>query len=447
MKKYLIWPILAMLSGCQDSFLDVKPDKALVVPMTLADYQAVLDNFDSMNSPGLNLIAGDEFTASFQQFQSWEYVERQAYLWADDLYSGAGSADWDVPYKAVFAANLVLEGAGKLNPGPELSNLMGYAYFYRANAFYGLAQQFAPPYEAASARSQLGIPLKLTTDVTKTVPRASLLDTYQQILADLRQAAELITAESVWKNRPSRAAVYALMARVQLAMGNYESAEKSASASLALSSKLVDFNELDPFAKLSFPNSPKDANQEVLYYNRMNFYLFFFTPYYQVDSSLYASYGSGDLRKQCYFDTLADGTVFYKGSYSGSFGFFSGLATDEVYLTRAECYARLGNTSLALSDLNALLEKRFKNGVFKPLVAATAEQALRLVIGERKKELVARGLRWADLRRLNMQEAFKTTLRRRHEGKEYVLVPGSPRYTFPIPSNEVSTSGIQQNPR
>jgi hypothetical protein len=179
----------------------------------------------------------------------------------------------------------------------------------------------------------------------------------------------------------------------------------------------------------------------------MNFYLFFFTPYYQVDSLLYASYGPGDLRKQCYFDTLADGMVFYKGSYAGSFGFFSGLATDELYLTRAECYARRGATGLALADLNTLLEKRFKKGMFKPLSTSSPEQALRLVITERKKELVARGLRWADLRRLNKEEAFKTTLRRSLDGKEYVLAPGSLRYTFPIPSNELSGSGIGQNPR
>jgi tetratricopeptide (TPR) repeat protein len=287
----------------------------------------------------------------------------------------------------------------------------------------------------------------LTTVVTQTAARANLFDTYQQILADLEQAAGLITAESVWKNRPSRAAVFALLARVQLAMGDYENAEKNASASLALSGKLVDFNELDPAAKLSFPNSPRDANQEVLYYNRMNFYLFFFTPYYQIDSSLYASYSVGDLRKQCYFDTLADGTVFYKGSYAGSFGFFSGLATDEVYLTRAECYARQGRTDQALSDLNALLVKRYKKGAFHPLTAVGPEQALRLVITERKKELVARGLRWADLRRLNKEEVFKTTLRRSLDGKEYVLAPGSLRYTFPIPSNELSGSGIGQNPR
>lgn len=438
---------MAILSGCQDSFLDAKPDKALVVPTSLADYQAVLDNFDSMSSPGLNLIAGDELSASPQQFQSWQYFERQAYLWGEDLYSGESATDWDVSYKAVFAANLVLEGAGKLSPSAQRDNLLGYAYFYRANAFYGLAQQFAPPYEPQRAASQLGIPLKLSTQVTKTVSRASLLDSYQQILSDLSRAGELITTASEWKNRPSRAAVYALLARAYLAMGDYENAEKNASTSLAITGGLVDFNELDLSAKLSFPDSPKDANQEVLYYNRMNFYLFHFTPYYQVDSSLYAAYSAGDLRKQCYFDTLADGTVWFKGSYAGSFGFFSGLATDEMYLIRAECYARMGSVALALSDLNALLVKRFKKEAFKPVTASTSEQVLRRVFTERRKELVARGLRWTDLRRLNKEQAFQTTLRRQVDGKEYVLSPGSPRYTFPIPGNEISGSGIEQNPR
>lgn len=433
--------------GCQESFLDVKPDKALVVPTSLEDYQAVLDNFDSMSSPGLNLIAGDELSATPEQLQSWQYFERQAYLWGDDVYGGGSSMDWDVPYKAVFAANLVLEGVGKLGLSPEASNLTGYAYFYRANAFYCLAQQFASPYDAQTAQSQLGIPLKLTTEVTKTVPRANLHDTYQQILSDLSQAAALVKTSSVWKNRPSPAAVYALRARVQLAMRNYESAEKSATEALALSGKLLDFNDLDPAAKVSFTSSPKEANVEVLYFNRMNFYLFHFTPYYQIDSSLYASYLPGDLRKQIFFDTLPDGTIWFKGSYAGGSSFFTGLATDEMYLIRAECHARHGRIEQALSDLNALLVKRYKKGDFVPVTAKTASQALELVVRERKKELVGRGLRWTDLRRLNMEEQFKTTLRRKVDGKEYVLFPGSTRYIFPIPPNELSGSGIEPNPR
>lgn len=441
---------LLLLAGCQEGFLDAKPDKSLVVPTTASDYQAILDNFNTMNTPGLNLIAGDEFVTTDQMYHALEQVERQTYLWADDLYEGGSATDWESCYKAVFTANIVLEGTAKLagqQPSEQLANLMGYAYFYRANAFYGLAQQFAPAYEPQNARAQVGIPLKLTSQVTSTVPRATLYDTYQQILSDLQLSVKLITAESVWKNRPSRAAALALMARVQLVMGEYELAEQNASASLAINGQLVDFNDVDPKASLTFPNAPNQANKEVIFYGRMNFYLFFFTPYYQVDPVLYQSYDSTDLRKQCYYDTLADGAVWYKGSYAGSFGFFSGLATDELYLIRAECRARLGNTDLALADLNTLLEKRYRKGTFEPIRANDSGQALRIIIAERKKELVARGIRWADLRRLNQEKEFETMIRRTIDGKDYVLAPGSPKYTFPIPENEISASGIQQNPR
>lgn len=441
---------LLSLAGCQEGFLDAKPDKSLVVPTTASDYQAILDNFNTMNTPGLNLIAGDEFVTTDQMYHALEQVERQTYLWADDLYEGGSATDWESCYKAVFTANIVLEGTAKLagpQPSDELANLMGYAYFYRANAFYGLAQQFAPAYETQNARAQIGIPLKLTSQVTSTVPRATLYDTYQQILSDLQQAVQLITAESVWKNRPSRAAALALMARVYLVMGEYELAEQNASASLAINGQLVDFNDVDAKTSLTFPNAPNQANKEVIFYGRMNFYLFFFTPYYQVDPDLYQSYDSTDLRKQCYYDTLDDGAVWYKGSYAGSFGFFSGLATDELYLIRAECRARLGNTALALADLNTLLEKRYRKGTFKPVQANDSGQALRIILAERKKELVARGIRWADLRRLNQEKEFETLLRRTVDGKDYVLAPGSPKYTFPIPENEISASGIQQNPR
>lgn len=441
---------LLLMSACQQDFMDAKPDKALVVPTTIADYQAILDNFNTMNTPGLNLIAGDEFVTTDQMYQALEQVERQTYLWADDLYEGGSSTDWESCYKAVFTANIVLEGAAKLageGPSTERDNLLGYAYFYRANAFYGLAQQFAPAYEPQNAHAQMGIPLKLSAQVTTTEPRATLQQTYQQILSDLEQSQKLITSESVWRNRPSRAAALALKARVYLAMGAYDLAEQNASASLAINGQLVDFNELDAKASLTFPDSPRQANKEVIFYGRMNFYLFFFTPYYQVDPVLYASYDSTDLRKQCYYDTLADGAVWYKGSYAGSFGFFSGLANDELYLIRAECRARQGDTAPALADLNTLLEKRYKKGTFKPVQASEPSQALRVIIAERRKELVARGIRWTDLRRLNREKEFETLIRRRIDGKNYVLAPGSLKYTFPIPENEISASGIQQNPR
>jgi hypothetical protein len=81
------------------------------------------------------------------------------------------------------------------------------------------------------------------------------------------------------------------------------------------------------------------------------------------------------------------------------------------------------------------------------MVAIDAEDALRKVLLERRKELVFRAIRWTDLRRLNKDPRFATTLRRVVLGQEYLLPPNDNRYVYPIPTNEIEASGVPQNPR
>ena len=125
---------------------------------------------------------------------------------------------------------------------------------------------------------------------------------------------------------------------------------------------------------------------------------------------------------------------------------FSGLATDELFLIKAECLARAGNASGALSTLNDLLRARYAQGTFVDLHADDPQQALRLVLQERRKELVFRGIRWSDLRRLN-KEGAGIVLTRLLNGKTYTLPANSNKYTLPIPPDEIALNGIEQNPR
>jgi len=70
------------------------------------------------------------------------------------------------------------------------------------------------------------------------------------------------------------------------------------------------------------------------------------------------------------------------------------------------------------------------------------------LIQERRKELPFSGnLPWEDLRRLNQEPNFAKTLTRMLNGETFSLPPGDNRYVYPIPENEISLSGIQQNPR
>jgi len=135
----------------------------------------------------------------------------------------------------------------------------------------------------------------------------------------------------------------------------------------------------------------------------------------------------------------------YKGTYTGTTRPFTGLATDEQYLIKAECQIRTGDFEAGIATLNKLLLKRYKTG-YKPVAAESRDIALVILKAERRKELVFRGLRWQDIRRYN-REGDKITLTRKIGDREYRLEPGSPLYALPIPDNEIRINGMQQNIR
>jgi len=443
------------LISCDDAFLDEKPDKALLVPTTLADFQALLDNDtdQALNySPGLNVVAADNFYRTTPNVLSLRTIERNTHMWASNLFEGASVDDWNKPYRAVFYANIVLDGLDKLpeNSGSSQTRaaIRGSALFFRARAFYDLAQQFAAQYNKLTASSKPGIPIRLTSDVNKLVPRGTLQQTYDQIITDLTEAENLLPIQVVGKTRPSNAAAQGMLARIYLQMSDYTNAELFANKFLSMNNKLIDFNTLNPSAARPLPSGLQKGNDEVVFYSRllaMNFTGASSATI--VDSSLYASYKTNDLRRTCFFINRGNGVVNFKGSYTGSSSLFNGVAVDEVYLIRSECRARNNDVQGALEDLNALLITRWKKGTFVPLTASSQKEVLKLILDERRKELIARGLRWGDLRRLNNDPEYVVTLSRIVDGKTYILSPNDPKYVFPIPDNEILLSGIEQNDR
>lgn len=462
-KRYLTAGLaLALVTGffsCTKDFLDVKPNKALVVPVTLTDFQALLDNASNTtgsgvfnSSPGLNSIADGDYTTTSTAL---EVLEKNSYLWAPDIYEGAATADWNDPYQQAFYCNVVLDGLQKIKPAfneqGTFNQVKGTALFYRAFAFYNLAQQFCMPYSSASSGDEMGIPILLSSDVNQKYNRGSLEQSYRQMISDLLEAATLLPAQSALKTRPDQLAAKAMLARIYLAMGKYTEAESYANAVLTVYDELIDYNNLTINATSAtnpFPKSiPVNSNVEVLFYSAMINYGFSTSTLTNVATDLYASYNPNDLRKSVYFVSRGPGVFNFKGNYTGSTKWFSGLATDELYLTRAECLARKNQVTAAMADLNALLIKRFLKNNFNPLTAADQDEALALILMERRKELVSRGLRWGDLKRLNQDSRFTQKLTRIFAGQTYTLSADDKRYAFPIPDNEVLLGGIPQNKR
>jgi hypothetical protein len=377
--------------------------------------------------------------------------DKSKYVWDKDIYNdqATDNINWNFPYRQVFYSNVVLDDIDNVAPedigSPAWNNVKGSAHYFRADAFFNVSQIYTKPY-SLTFPDEPGIPLRLNADPNTKSVRAGLQETYQQVLNDLHTAAGYLPVVPQFKLRPSKPAAYALLSRVYLVMQDYSHALLYADSCLKLYDSLLDYNTLNANASFPIPG----LNKEVLFQSALGNELF--ASKVIVDTNLYKSYHVNDLRQKMFFKTNTNGGMQFVGTYTGgtasaaNLNFFGGLATDEVYLTRAECFARTGNVTAALKDLNALMIKRFKTGTFVPLTAANATEALNLVLQERRKETPFRGLRWLDLRRLN-SEGANITLTRFVNNQTYTLEPNSPRYVMPIPPDIISFTGINQNER
>lgn len=427
--------------SCKKNWLDAKPDKSLVVPTNIADYQALLDNTGSLFTLAIGNytdISTDDLYAPYSTFQIQYPIEKNTYIWAKNQLDGTQSQDWNIPYQQILPCNIILEGIKKIDVQDEAyKNVKGSALFFRAYNYYTLAQQFCKSFSLKSASNDLGLPLRLNPNVNDKVGRSTVSQTYEIIISDLKMAKELLPVKPLYKTRPSIPGVFAMLARTYLAMEDYRNAGLYADSCLQLYNTLLDYNSLNTGASRPIARFNVEVIQKWDTFAQLAYAA-------KVDSTLYDSFSSNDLRKVAFFNPITRG---FKGSYNGSVIFFNGLATDEIYLIRAECYARNQETGKAMSDLNNLLMKRYVKGTFTPLVVKDSEEALRMILIERRKELCFRGLRWTDLRRLNTDPRFSKTLIRKLNGVDYTLPPNDPRYIFEIPSNEIDATGIQQNLR
>ncbi len=451
-KIYILIILTSILGACQKEFLAERSDKALLVPKTLTDFQTLLDNLNVFNiTPSLQVIASDDYYSTDVKINTFSASQKNSFIWASDIDEGLSISDWNTPYQQVFYANVVLDGLLEMEEASSQQQqwkvIKGSALFHRAFAFYNLAQLFAKPFDPSNAKTDLGIPIRLQADVNIKSTRGTLQQTYDQIIKDLKQAEALLPVSSAFQSRPSKIAAQALLARVYLNMEDYQNALLYAGAVLKVYGSLIDYNTLNKTSNVPFPVAPNNNNLETIFYSRMITYAFGTATNATVDPSLYQSYLTDDLRKVIFFS--GSNPSWFKGRYTGNTGaLFSGLASDEMYLIRAECEARIGKVENAMESLNILLKSRYSNAVSYPVLTANSPaDALDQVLKERRKELVFRGLRWGDLRRLNKDSRYQVTLARSLNGQTYNLLPNSNRYTFPVPAQEVLLSGIEQNPR
>lgn len=447
---YLVAIVLTMsLPGCK-KFLDEKSDMKLAVPERLDDLQALLNNENLNNAvdPGAAEVSADDYFVTDADLNSLSNEQnRRLYTWEkDNLFTSANFPnDWEYLYTLIYTANTVLENLEKIERtslnAAQYDNIKGQAYFNRARAYYNVLQLWSVGYNSSTADGDLGPVIRESTDFNKTSVRSSVARGYNYVLADLFEAKRLLPNVSVHPLRPGRQASFGLLARVYLSMREYTNAALYADSCLKIKAVLLDYNQISatptfPFARFNAEviYESSAANPQILNNSRA-----------KIVGDLINQYADNDLRKVLYFKNNNNGTFGWRGSYRAGQGVFPGITVDEQYLIRAECNARLGNSQIAVDDLNTLLIKRFKSGTYIPYTVNSLD-ILGLILKERRKELVMRGLRWTDLKRFNLEGA-NIKLRRTANGTNYELKPNDRRYALEIPQDVIAISGIELNPR
>ena len=201
-----------------------------------------------IQADAFNAVA--DFSNTYGDFYSWNFVSTNSTV----------SSVWHNYYATILQTNYMLQEAKRADEDPSLKLneaqkaqihvYEGEAYFTRAYCYFQLANFFCKDYDARTAESEPGVPLQLTYDPAITVKdypgRSSLQATYEQVLADLDDAAALIetgkagiidterninnkyvTVSTAPKNRGNYITtdvVTALRARVALQMDDYEKA-------------------------------------------------------------------------------------------------------------------------------------------------------------------------------------------------------------------------------
>lgn len=428
-------------------YLEEKSNNSLVVPTTIADLQALLDDGYIMNTstPMYAETVSDNYFATDDMLNSQDEVNRNAYCWLPVKYTFQN--DWSAAYTVVYNSNLCLERIEQVERNgyneSDWNNVKGSALFFRAYSFLNLAWTYAKAYDPNTYQTDLGIVLRLGSNFNVKSQRANVKDSYDQIIADAKNAVKYLPDQPKHVLRPSRAAAYGLLARAYLSMGKADSSLKYSNLCLGIKNTLMDYNNPSQVnINNSYPFSK--FNAETVFYTEARSYSLYiqYNGLALADTTLFASYADHDLRKKAYFEPNGNYQNF-NGHYSNNDEFFTGIATDEMYLTRAESYARIGLKDQALADLNTLLLKRWDN-TFSPFTAPTSNDALKIVLTERRKELLNRGLRWMDIKRLNKENA-DIIPKRVFMGQSFTLSPNGDRYALPLPTDIVEL-GVTQNP-
>lgn len=503
MKKNLLYTFLLALALSVSSCLDKYPENAILADdaITTIDEadQAVIGIYSSFLSgalySGYLTLLPDIQTDLVYAVNGYTNTYGDIWRWNDILATNSQiESVYAALYTVIGRCNFLLDNAEnmrkKMTDDDALDQLdvyCGEAYFARALAYSELIKQFCKAYESdADAQNELGVVLRTHYYSDEPIKRASLYDSYQQVLSDLELAEKAlalgddydIAVDGYMYNSTyfNEYTVCALRARIALYMKKYDEAIKystkvidSGHYFLSSATQLYDSqysyyqymwtsdNSTEVIWKIGFTStSYGGALGQVFFnydYNSMK-------PDYVPAQWVLSLYDSNDLRYSTFFQTFTTGhthglTWPLLAKYWGNEGLYNEaqllhvsmpkvFRLSEQYLIRAEAYVMNEDFAKAGKDITTLRKARYST--YGTSTAISKDKAMKIVEEERVKELFMEGFRLMDLKRWH--KGFERTPQEQslENGSSLVVEKDDPLFVWPIPQHEIESPGAEIEP-
>ena len=474
--------LTGLLSSCS-KFLDLKPRDVKILK-SAEDYRDLLASylkFIKTTNPEqpISILGGDPFT--FPKFNlsgtlgiyTGEAVLSPTRPFVDEatkLYTASGRNfllwgitkhyKWEQDFRFLGPINLIILNVQDAEGDDQhLKDMVkGEALTWRAYTYFKLLQLYCP-YEG----EPYGLPLYLdpSLDVGIAQPeRATLSQTYAQIIKDANEALELLkrTPYSDWNFAYRPDFLHAMLSSIYLYKagsgakeeGDYRQALEHAKAAIGQRKLETDperlrrlFNASDPYSAAAF-NSDEYSIRII---DGDNSQIIQFTSYYKGNTTGFTTnefislFSEDDKRKNLFLDDYEVGKIRkweLTEVWTSSHGILMPYRLAEMILNKAEAEAQLGMTAEATATLKEFTDARYS----KPQPTPAPTDLIPVIRLERKREFFCENdVIWLDMKR------FGEEVTREINGTMYTLKGDDYRYTFPIPGSELEDNKkMVQNP-
>lgn len=367
-------------------------------------------------------------------------------------------------YRPAEFATRIIDNIDVAPASATRDNIEGQARFLRALNMFDMARIYSKiPTQSADANASLGMYYLDTVDPFGKPSRPTVSETYTKIINDLLIAKDKIgTTNTLASGKASKAAVFALLSRVYLYMGDYQ--------------KVIDYGTLavagnTVCSRATFPALWQDVNSNGVLFKLRIDQVDGVTPgvifnqtisgqirsEYVLQKSVYDLFSASDVRKTAYFTQ----GVYAGSNYNHVIKYLSRptgnpaildikvLRMEEVYLNMAEAQYRLNGGGLA--HLNAVRSQRYTSFTSP---GETGQALLDAILLERRLELFCEMDRFFTLKRLglpmtrNAVEGDKADgTGQKVEASSLSVPAGNFKWQLPIPQSQIDiNSSLQQNP-